>query len=756
MELMQTNWRQSLALLMLIGLAACGGGGGGGGAAGGGTSTAASNPDAPTFRFNAGLPAEELSQQILNTGAFLLRVAQFTTDVAQRFAVTGSPGSVTTNCAFTGSVDLAFSDRDGNGRVSAGDSVAVVLRNCGVPILARIVTGSLRVDITEVAAAGVDTGLQARMTVLDALQLTPFGGYNSIGLYPLGTLRGSLAARWSSDGLSEQLQAVSTAEDDLRMNVLIRGVESTDAARKVDISRTTRMDAATVSTSLSYLLDVGSRGGSLRVRQTQAFVADVNVLPKVGSLEAEMADNIVLRLAKTKQDGFHFLNMVLTQRQSGAVLTNKDLPTWSDVDGMLMYDIRAVLPVGLGPSVASWSDEGGGFSVATSWQGLPADSAIDQACAQNTGAGVFAYKRADALFQRPVVPGLGATSDGSVLRLHFGRALAENTPALQFRFRNELPSIDPDFPLWVVAATAVRRGAMYEIRPAEALRHGYTYILESSFDGKDWNGTRTFFDAAGRVVATGDMGFAVIYTDDVLKVELALGDLVVPSPAMPVRLSAVVTARDGQSVASYRWEQLSGAPVIFSAPGDAVTEVSYAAAGRDVAPVLIQLTVTDVRGAVQRVRAVLTVGDRFASGALFFRRVTGTGTYRKLTMQTGTGSAVYDAASGETRLRTPETGEIPQFYNLALRSPDASPLQIGLYENVQLLTVPGLQAGLSLNVECSNFNAVRGKFQVLELVRGSDSSILRLAVDFEQRCDLPGGESATGSFRFNSSLPFAP
>lgn len=748
---METGMNRHLALLMLAGLAACGGGGGSA------SSDPAPDPDAPTFAFNAAYRSpDELSKQIMATGSFMLQLAQFTIDTAQRFAVPGSAGSVSANCAYTGSVDLQFDDRDNSGGPSAGDSITVTLRNCGVPILARTATGTLRVDIRAVSTAGVEAEVQARMTVLDALQLTAFGPNNTSGVSPLGTLHGSMAARWSSDGLTEELRALSTPEDDLRLNALHDGVESVDSMRRIDVSRSTRLDAATVGSSMAYVLDVGARGGHLRVRQAVPFVSDLNALPRAGRVEADLAANELLQIQKVVRQGtFHLIEWVWSQRPSGYVLFRNDM-AWDDGYGMLTYDVRVLSGVGLPLSVSGTTDLGGGYGVAAPWQGVLANSAIDRACAQISAAGVSAYTRADALFQRPVVPVPGATSEGSVYRLQFGRALAVNTPALQFRFRDAQETPEPDFPYWNVAATAVRRGAMYEVRPAEALRHGRTYYLESSLDGTDWNGERNFYDTSGQLMSIGGSTLAVVYTDDLLRVELAPGDLVVPSVTKPARLTPVVTARDGQAIASYRWEQLSGSPINFSAPESAVTEVSYAAGPRDVAPVLLQLTVTDVQGARQRLRAVLTVGDRAPGGALFYRRLSDSSDYRKRSLQTGTGSVVEDATSGQMLLRTPAAGELPLFANMALRSADGSPLQVGVYDNAVYTPAAGVQPGMSLHVYCLDLAAVRGRFQVLELVRGSDGSVQRMAVDFDQRCMLTGGESAIGSYRFNSTLPFTP
>lgn len=743
----RVSWPWALAVAALV--AACGGGGGGGG------NEPSNGADQPTFRFTPStVQYQQLVELIMSTGG-TLRWAQFATDVVHRFASPGSPASVTANCAYTGRITLTFDDRDGNGRASPGDSIGVTMTNCVVPILGATTTGSLRVDVTAGASDNLLAEVQSRLTITDTLRLGSYSPNNPGASVPLGTVQGSLLTRWSGHPLGEDLQARSTAEDDLRLTVVSWGEEVAARLQKLTVSRSERFDEATVTGSMNFALDLPDRGGRLNVRTSTPLRSDLNAVSRTGVIEADLAGNELMRLRPILAGGVIPSIEYVHTLSSGRIQADGHA-AWSGDFGMLTYDVRALTGVGLGMSVANYSDRGGGYGVVVPWLGVSPRSEIDRACAQNTGAGVFPYTRADALFQRPVVPATAATSEGAVYRVQFGRALADSTPAVQFRFRDAEFPADPELPVWNVPASTVRQGALFEVRPVEALRHGRSYVLESSLDGVTWTGPRVFLDPTGAVVNQGQESFWTIDTDDMLTLGLAPGERTVPAPALPVRLVPVVAARDGQGIARYRWEQLSGSPVTFSAQDAAVTEVSYAAGPRTVAEVQVQLTVTDTRGDSERLRVALKVGDEFAAGALSYRRLADTPVYRKVSLEVGAGSVRYDAASGEARLRTPPDGQLPLFYNLGLRMPDAGPLQLGTYDNALPTPSPPGRAGITQMIPCTDPAAWSGRFDVLELELDPDGNVTRLAVDYQQRCNLPGGESVVGSFRFHSTRPYPP
>ena len=597
-------------LATLVCLGACGGGGGGG------IATPIPNPEMQNlFIGKTGPTVQDLSQQVLSNGNYLLRLAQFTTDVVHRFIASGGSRTVTALCAYTGTLTMSFDDTDASQGASAGDRILVTLSNCGVPILARTVTGAIRVDITAGDVSSIQARGQARLTVVDALELKYMQPGNPTLVQPLGTLLGSMAVKWSADTLGDSLQAQSTSEDDLQLTVMQAGSEAVDRMSKIDVSRSTRYDEATVSSALNFLLDLGIRGKVL-ARTVTPFSSDMNAVPRSGVVEVAIASNQLIRLRPYVTNGTFFDIDVALVPNTLVPPDRLSVPWYYDY-GMLMYDIRASSdPTFVG---STFSNVGGGLMFIKPWRGSKAGNNVDMICLQPNSPGIHPYVQADALFQRPVAPEARATSSASTFRLQLGRAIASDSPQLYLRFKDGQWPPRADLPSWSIAATVVRHGAQFEIHPNESLRHARTYYLEASTDGVTWSSEPSsnpasdlvFLDQAGNIVnsSSGLLYLGIIDTDDMLVVDLANTNLTVPSPSQPARLQPIVTTRDGQAISSYHWEQLSGVPIIFSAPDSAVTDVAYATEPRPVAPVTVQLTVTDAQGEVERLRVVLNVGN---------------------------------------------------------------------------------------------------------------------------------------------------
>lgn len=722
-------------------LAACGGGGGGG---------ASTEPpvdsDAPTFQFSERFVeqrASDLSIEVLDNGSRLLRYAQFATDIAHRFAGPGSPASVTANCAYTGRITLQLDDRDGNSRASAGDAITAVLDNCGVPALARAATGTLRVDIVS-ATPSTDVALQARLTVVDTLRIAAFGGPN-IGPIVPGTLRGSMDVQWSETATGAQLRAVSAAQDDLRFTAIYDGIESTDAFRKIDVSQTLRYDIASITSSMAFLFDVGSRGGMLRVRSPQPFQGDLNALPKQFRIDADIARGRVLRSERYVDNGFIWTNTLVLE--ANGLPSSSNNRAWGSFLS-LMKDPRDAV------TFVSTSDKGGGQVSMAPWRDARATLEIDYACWQNTGAGPV---RADALFQKPVAGQPALTAPGSLLKVQFGRAIAD-TPELRFRLADAEEVVDPRFPTWNVDATTVRHGAYFEIRPAGPLRQGRTYYLQSSYDGNTWAGERIVRDPAGSIVNLGDANVAVLYTDTALIASAIYSDFATVAASAPARLRSGIALRDGQTISSYRWQQISGVPLVFSAPQAAQTDAIVEATGPSaVGDALVQLTVTDSLGNTDRLRIAMKAGDHAPQGAVLYTETRAGLLAPRREMITGAGSVFYGPEPGRVLPRVPGPTEGGTGANFSVTPANGGRLAVGVYANTVMSSAPGAQNGLIANVYCNTPGSpVSGSFEVLDVAYANDGTISRLAIDFMQQCDAGLAEFQRGSYRLNSALPLRP
>lgn len=743
--------------LAAMAVAGCGGGGGGGGGATDGSPPPvvvpppAVDPDAPTFRFASRYSegqAGELATLVLNHGSHLIDLAQFATDITHRFAATANATSITANCAYTGSITLKLDDRDGNLRASAGDSITATLTNCGVPVLARSATGTLRIDLQTVATTA-DVAFLARLAMVEPLKTAALGGGPNPGIVLPIRWSGSVGVQWTESATGSQLKATSTAEDDLRITTTNQGADSTDALRKIDVSRSAGYDTASMSSALAFVLDLSGGGGTLRVRTPQPVRGDLGVLPKQLRVELDMADSQTLRIERGPSNGS------LPPLASAALVTANGTPgqsasfQWGDFLS-LMRDVRS------GRALYSVSDEGFGFEVFSSWRGSALTREVDRICEQQIKAGVSNF-RADALFQRPVALQPGLSEAGGLMRLQFGRAIAESTPELRLRLADTTPTIDPKLPSWHIPVSVTRRGSSYEIRPSEPLRKQRSYNLQTSFDGINWTGDRIFRDAQNGIVSQGSESVAQLATDNTLVAAATFSDQATVTTASPARLRGEASLRDGQAVTRYQWEQLSGPALRLSAPQAADTDATLDAGGaQPIGDALLQLTVADSLGNSDHVRVAVKAGNQATQGAALYTE-TGTASASMREMKTGAGSIFYGPAPGQVSPRVPGPAEGGTGTNFSVTPANGQRLAVGTYANAVMSTAPGPLNGLESRVFCGGEgSAASGSFQVLEVEYAADGSITRLAIDFTQQCETGLRAYQRGSYRLNSSITLNP
>lgn len=745
------NWRLWGSLgLCVCNLVGCGGGGGSSGAA-----MPAADSNAPTFTFNSSditvidSKTSVLMVEILGTGSSLLDYAQFTTDIAHRFAGAGSSKSVIANCAYAGKVTLQFDDRDGNGYASAGDVISATLENCGVPALLRSVSGTLQVQIVN-ASPSVDIGLQAHLVITDPLKIGAWQGPN-IGSIQAGTLQGSMDVKWSESSTGSRLEALSSSADDLRFTASFDGVESTNSLRAIDVLRVVRYDSASISGSMAFLYDVGPRGGMLRVSTKQAFQSDINVAPKQFIVEAEAAQGWVMR-AERQQAASAGPTLVAHAVTPAGVVRPAASFDWGQMLSP-MTDTR------LGKRVATFSDQGGGFTVLANWRGLAYQSNIDLVCQQDFIAGVSPKPyHADALFQRPVAPQPSLTEPGALLKLQFGRAIAAGSPDLQFRFADATQVFDASLPIWDVSATVTRNGSAYEIRPAEPLRQGREYYLQSSYDGVTWVGDRIIRDAQNQIVNFGTELFLNVTTDSSMVASAATSDKATVAAGSPARLRGSASLRDGQTVTGYQWEQISGVPLHLSTPLSVDSNAFLDSSNpQPVGDAVLQLTITDSFGSRDRVRVLVKAGSFVLQGAALYTETKDGLLAPQPAMSTGVGSVFYGPSAGTVSPRVPGPTEGGTGVSFSVTPANGQALALGTYANAARSNTPGSQNGLLARVFCNTTGSpVTGSFQVLDLGYAADGTINRLAIDFVQQCQAGAQEYQRGSYRFNSTMALTP
>lgn len=751
--------RRLAAAFMLLVLAACGGGGG---TTGGSEPAKPTEPSADSATLDLtkdpasrGSLSLQVGAQTSAMGALLLGLAQFSVDMAHRFARPGGPASVTAACAGAGSITLTLTDRDGNGVASAGDVIGATLDDCGVPVLMRTATGTLHVEVLSGSASTIATDAQVRMTAGTAgltLARSPYAA--ATYALPPATLFGSLTARWTDSESAQQLQATSAVADDLRLASIGANPAYTDTVSKIAVTRSTRYDNASTGTSMAFLYEMGQLGGRVVVSSDQAIGGRSNATPNAGAATVWLASGQHLSVQATSTLGSPLLQVRLLATATGAEVFS-GVTLWSSEHAALTWDGRTQV----GATYPIWDAYTGDYThVALDTYPSPT-AEIDALCNPSAVAGVNDF-RADALFLHPVAPTPGSASAALAVRWQSGAALAATQPAFKFRFivdpSSTLGSIEDPPP---VAATAVRYGALYVIRPAESLRHDARYLLQASPDGVDWTSSITRQLADGNTSLIGS-ALADFNTSKILIAGIAGGDRAVPSANRPATLQATVKLGGGQSVASYEWTQVSGPAVAIATPNAPTTTVAYPdATSRPAELVTMQLTVTDSLGEVERIRTHVIVGDYLpGNGVLLYadRRYSSTAARRTMGIAAGGVERGTEPGSLVLRFEQPVVGIGTTSFTLV--PADQQPLRVGTYEAALPSHIPGLQngiEGLLLVGDC--LSGLTGSFTVKEVAYAGDGSVTRLAVDLQQSCQAFNGVLSNNiSYRYNSSLPIRP
>ena len=348
--------------------------------------------------------------------------------------------------------------------------------------------------------------------------------------------------------------------------------------------------------------------------------------------------------------------------------------------------------------------------------------------------------------------------DRATVPLQFGRAVADGSPTLQFRFADTSPTSSARLLAWHVAATADRQGASYVIRPMDTLRQGREYQLEASLDGQTWGRPIEVKDAQGAIIWSSSTGFLTqIYMPSLMRVDVSKSPALIADAGKPIRLQTRLDIKSGTTISTHKWEQLSGPRVQISDSTIAEPLISYAdAVTQPVSAVVLQHTLTDTQGHQEKTRLRLLAGAVSAQGALFAWDQGFDGMSSGQDAVQGLGS-VFVEDNGSVLSKVVDGNQTSLAPVFSIAAPSGSPLQLGTYENVVRSLTPKAQPTLWTHVLCEADNAPStNAFTILDIGRDSDGRLNRLAVDFTQRCETGHRDFIRGSYRFNSVVPVVP
>lgn len=695
--------------MALLASAALGTGcGGGGGGQGGAAAPVSATPLAITANNAASVAA--LAPAI---GETVLTVAQFAVDSSRRFATRGNASPSVSACPNGGLLTVTLIDRDGDGVASAGDRISIESRDCAVPVITEVVTGTLQIDL------GTPTGLPAG-SLRGTVSLNDGLGFGA-STTASARMLGSLQFDWSSTVEQTRLHVTASTADDLRIlagGTASGSVASTESIRGYDLTKTLKYDEARSLISMALRYESDALKGSVVVSTPDPLRAYLNTYPEAGRVEVAGAggSKVVIKPNFTSNsDKFQYaldLNGDGTPDASGSV-------NWIDAAvGYLWWDGKSEL--------------------------------------NGSGTGTYAT-RSFSTTDFFVIPALEwTTSSASSYRLQFSRPLATTTPTLFFRFADQGSSVNDSRTNANIDATAEVHGALIIVKPVAPFRHARYYELQVSLNGTDWGNAVTVQDALGNSTSSNLWpGMSTITPGNLRAIATAQAG-VLADTADRLSLSGQTSIGRPRPITSYRWSQVSGTPLRFSDAAAAQTTVAWGdTPPTGVERAVVRLTVADDSGDTDVADLIILSGNlRSSSHVLYFRSAAGDYIGQGATALFDPSIAQFQESLSSGYLRASViTPGFSEWWDLNLASSNGLPLQVGAYENAIRAAFRGNQNGIDFYGSGRGCNETSGRFDVLEIQTDSSGVITRLAVDFEQHCESANAPALLGSYRVNSSVP---
>lgn len=683
------------ALAALLALASCGGGGSGGGSPG--------SPGSPAWQLDASTAAPALADGLGLAEAALGLVHQAQAHVDALARVGPLPRAVFCR---GGSGSVALSDRDGDGRASAGDRLVVDYSRCGFGPLGVTYDGRLQIDIESLSADGLQ--LQALLSMPDGLGVQP-----GFLLGPTGRWQGRLHIETGTAAGQSRWSARAAAADGLRF--AWAGTPSgTEALQNLAVERVLGHADARVQWTASLEADGGRRGQGWRLATPVALAASAGHFPDAlsGRARFELSDAAGNTLSASPQEAASAGQAPTLQLELSSAAGRTALPA------------------------SAWSSLLNGLGL---WSGLDEP--------------IWPLRAATARGLRVISRASGSQDMHRPLRLLLSRPLAAGAlPQFLLEDMGRLETVEPAIGQ-AVPMDVERDGLMVTLRPARGVPDSTRLRLRLSLDGH--------FAAGAPVVLDADDGSQLRLESGVLA-GFSTWDRLLPRIGGAPRRGLLMAgssltldaagSADPAWITSYRWAQVDGPLLTLDSPSTTATRVGLAG-GAGVAYASVRLEVRNAAG--QQAQQDLTLKTVQAGASAWMLYLSGQpgdyvvgprrdyfteqiGRFRLFAGQApGTLSIVYDE------------GAVTD-WRLALGAADGRPLAVGVFEGARR-SVPGAPV-LDFSGEGRTCSEPEGRFEVFELERDGSGQVVRLAVDFEQRC-RGSSEGLVGSVRHNSARP---
>jgi hypothetical protein len=714
-RIVRSKWPCCVAAIFAIAtLSSCGGGGG----------TPATNaPDASApLVLNAG-NAFAATTHTLRSLEDLLEMGMHATEEVTRLAQHGAP-ELQRACDGSGSANVKLSDRDGDGRPTAGDHVVIVYSNCTIAMLSAEFGGTIDIQLD-----AVDDAMHGSVT-----GMLSFGDGMASADAATGRWRGALAFQRQVSPLSDRLNVSAAAAHGLqrifRSGAGVTAADQADTYAAVSLQRWLRRELARGSVSGTMKLASERLSGSIDIATSPSLDGNLSARADVGSVRLIGASNG---------------SVVAAADPAGGDVITVDV----DSDGDGRSDGKTALLWTSTVSGFLWSERN---SITYSYQAIdPNVIGLLSAPESNQFVGADISWPLRLQFDQPLVPDANIYIE-----------LIESSTDLVLQPET---SFQLDATTRIIQTDVEFHGAVALIRPRSALRYGMNYgVTLYSLDALGKRQPVTLRSAIGTAKRT--LTFVDGFTSDyrLWTGVRGAGYRSVATPDRNVLIEAWVPEATSLPL-RYSWTQVSGPSLILGTPAAATTTVRLApAAAPGVGSALLQLTVVDAIGRQQIVPVEVQVANLAGiRNSLYYVRQSrdGSGPERMRIFSGESGAFSTFTNLGHLTASYEVVPRRDVWFRLDLTDAAGGIPAVGQYLGAMRLIgsagtgVPRMEVGGSELVAC---NELAGSFQVHELELDGTGQVVRLAVDFEQACLLFNGQldpPVRGAMRINSTWPVA-
>lgn len=597
--------------------------------------------------------------------------------------------SLSTTCRNDGSIDFDFTDADLDGVPSPGDSLRADFRQCYQRSLDTVVDGAAVFTFLELASPDEDWRGEIDITGL------------TIGIEPGVTVRFSAPLQFmiARDGLSE-VHDLGAPDGPVDMVIDGDGRSVTETFVNLQLRKIIDFVAAEYEISGQATIDDQLLGRQLRISTPDPVRGLWNSFPDQGYFLVRGQDGSAVRTRPPGAAPGNGVTLELDADGDSSYTALSEPAFWTDLaEGYLWWEPRT----GSDPASAGYVTRNASeTSFRLAWVNVAANEPVSLS--------------PEIIYQFPL--------------------LVDPASSPNVSFVAQSPFID------TVPGTVEIRGAQVVIRTARPLLAGATYFLGISGDVNSITGASTTL-----------FGFPVLASSNVLAVPRV--SRLLAEPGMTIDLDGSGSTTSGQPLTYFAWSQVGGPPVMIGSPGSAVASVIVAGAG----VYTFQLEVGNAGGDRHyRDVSVHVVADFTAAAAIYYNSSPGDyiGRGREELLSTAAGTAisnVYDPRKVDVVVRP--TGTVSGWTVRLCAPSSAGVLTTGNYTDAvrcMIGTAIDPLPGLDFSGEGRGCNGIAGTFDISEIAFAGDGSLLRLAAEFEQRCEGTG-PPVRGSVRYHSSVP---